>query len=395
MFMINKNIFSIFLWGGSVAVLLSSCGALPASGPGYRNTVALKEAASHQSVPAVEWIDVSDPIIGSLSNAAGRQSFRSLPQRADRFVGRVGEGDVLDIAIWEAPPALLFGGVLTSQGSGNAHVTKLPEQMVGGDGKISVPFLGSVYVKGKTSAAIQSDIAGLLKKMANQPQVMVRLVKNNSTNVLVVKAGNTIRMPLTAHGERVLDAVAAAGGVADNVRDVSVQLTRKGVVKTLAFETLIEKPSENVLLEAGDIVALHSKPLSFTTLGAVGKVQQFRFSAKGLSLAEALGLAGGTSDRRAAAQGVFVFRYQPLSLLASSEQDKWIAKGYGLESEIPVVYRVDLSDAQSLFWIQKFPMQDKDILYVANAPLAEMQKFLQFVFSPVVSGVGSISNLGN
>ncbi|OSI19797.1 polysaccharide biosynthesis/export family protein [Neisseria dumasiana] len=393
--MINRSIFSLFLLSGCVVALLTSCAALPASGPAYRNTISLKETAASHSVPAVEWVDVSESIIGSLNNSAEKQSFRSLLQHLDRPAGAVGEGDILDIAIWEAPPALLFGGVLTSQGSGNAHVMKLPEQMVGSDGKISVPFLGLVYVKGKTPAVIQSEISGRLKKMANQPQVMVRLVKNNSTNVLVVKAGNTIRMPLTAHGERVLDAVAAAGGVADNVRDVSVQLTRKGVVKTLAFETLIEKPSENVLLETGDVVTLHSNPLSFTALGAVGKVQQFRFAAKGLSLAEALGLVGGTSDRRAAAQGVFVFRYQPLSLLKPSEQDKWIAKGYKSESDIPVVYRIDLSDARSLFWIQKFPMQDKDILYVANSPLAEMQKFLQFVFSPVVSGVGSINNLGN
>lgn len=395
MFMINKNIFSIILLGSGIASSLSACGWLPASGPSYRNTVALKAAAPHQSVPDVEWIDVSDAIIGGLDNSAAIQSFGSLPRSGEKSAGKVGEGDILDIAIWEAPPALLFGGVLTSQGSGNAHVTKLPEQMVGADGKISVPFLGLVYVKGKTPAAIQTEIAGRLKKMANQPQVMVRLVKNNSTNILVVKAGNSIRMPLTAHGERVLDAVAAAGGVSDNVRDVSVQLTRQGVVKTVAFETLIEKPSENVLLQAGDVVALHSKPLSFTALGAVGKVQQFRFSAKGLSLAEALGQAGGTSDRRAAAKGVFVFRYQPLSSLAHSEQYRWIEKGYKPESDIPVVYRVDLSDAQSLFWIQKFPMQDKDILYVANAPLAEMQKFLQFVFSPVISGVSSINNLGN
>ena len=62
-------------------------------------------------------------------------------------------------------------------------------------------------------------------------------------------------------------------------------------------------------------------------------------------------------------------------------------------SQFPVVYRLNLSDANSLFWMQRFPIKDKDIVYVSNAPLAEVRKFLSFVFSPVVSGANSISNL--
>ena len=35
---------------------------------------------------------------------------------------------------------------------------------------------------------------------------------------------------------------------------------------------------------------------------------------------------------------------------------------------IPVVYRLNLRDANSFFLARAFPMKDKDILYVANAP---------------------------
>ena len=62
---------------------------------------------------------------------------------------------------------------------------------------------------------------------------------------------------------------------------------------------------------------------------------------------------------------------------------------------MPVVYRLNLTDANSLFWMQRFPVKNKDVVYVSNAPLAELQKFLQFVFSPVVSGIGSVNNLTN
>lgn len=63
--------------------------------------------------------------------------------------------------------------------------------------------------------------------MANQPQVMVRMVQNNAANVSVVRAASSsVRLPLTAAGERVLDAVAAVGGSVANVQDTTVQRSR-------------------------------------------------------------------------------------------------------------------------------------------------------------------------
>ena len=46
-----------------------------------------------------------------------------------------------------------------------------------------------------------------------------------------------------------------------------------------------------------------------------------------------------------------------------------------------------------MLWMQIFPIHNKDVVYVSNAPLAEVQKFLQFVFSPVTSGFNSIDNM--
>jgi polysaccharide export outer membrane protein len=50
---------------------------------------------------------------------------------------------------------------------------------------------------------------------------------------------------------------------------------------------------------------------------------------------------------------------------------------------VPVIYRLDLRDPRSLFVSQSFPVNDKDVLYVANAPAAELQKFLNLVFSVI------------
>lgn len=231
--------------------------------------------------------------------------------------------------------------------------------------------------------------------MANQPQVMVRMVQNNAANVSVIRAGNSVRMPLTAAGERVLDAVAAVGGSTANVQDTNVQLTRGNVVRTIALEDLVAHPRQNILLRRGDVVTMITNPSAFTSMGAVGHTQQIGFSVKGLSLAEAVGRMGGLQDYRADARGVFVFRYAPLSELPPEKQSKWAERGYGDRAEIPVVYRLNLADANSMFWMQRFPVKDKDVVYVSNAPLAEVRKFLSFVFSPVVSGANSINNLVN
>ncbi|MEX5349677.1 polysaccharide biosynthesis/export family protein, partial [Klebsiella pneumoniae] len=139
---------------------------------------------------------------------------------------------------------------------------------------------------------VQEVIRGRLKKMANQPQVVVRLVQNNAATVSVIRAGNSVRMPLTTAGERVLDAVAAVGGSTANVQDTNVQLTRGNQVKTVALEDLVANPRQNILLQRGDVVTMITNPHSFTSMGAVGRTQQIGFSVKGLSLAEAVGRMG-------------------------------------------------------------------------------------------------------
>ena len=374
--------------------LLTACSSLPTSGPSTRNVVALGQQPATAEVPEVELIDVNGAVAQSLYQAQVNQSFAQLGDGTSS-IGAINIGDVLDITIWEAPPAVLFGGALSSTGSGNAQQTKLPEQMVSSSGTISVPFIGDVSVLGKTPVQVQNIIKGRLKKMANRPQVMVRMVQNNAANVSVIRAGNSVRMPLTAAGERVLDAVAAVGGSTANVQDTNVQLTRGNVVRTIALEDLVAHPRQNILLRRGDVVTMITNPSTFTSMGAVGHTQQIGFSVKGLSLAEAVGRMGGLQDYSADARGVFVFRYAPLSELPPEKQSKWAEKGYGDRAEIPVVYRLNLTDANSMFWMQRFPVKDKDVVYVSNAPLAEVRKFLSFVFSPVVSGASSINNLVN
>ena len=54
-----------------------------------------------------------------------------------------------------------------------------------------------------------------------------------------------------------------------------------------------------------------------------------------------------------------------------------------------MIYRLDLRNAKSFFLAQRFPIEDKDIIYVANADLNELQKFftlLNTLTGPVITG---------
>ena len=62
----------------------------------------------------------------------------------------------------------------------------------------------------------------------------------------------------------------------------------------------------------------------------------------------------------------------------------------GPDALTPVIYRLDLRNAKSFFLAQRFPIEDKDIIYVANADLNELQKFFTLINTltgPVLSGI--------
>lgn len=375
-----------------LSVFLGACNSLPTSGPSYSKVIEVNE---NQPLPDVNVVELDNQIVQDLYLSQKNQLFSGFDglQGSGGYAGIANVGDMLEISIWEAPPAVLFGGTFSVEGQGSGHLTQLPPQMISSNGTVSVPFLGNIRVAGKSPEAIQAQIVGGLARKANQPQALVRIVNNNSADVTVIRQGNTIRMPLTSAGERVLDAVSAVGGSTADVQDVTIQLTRGHQVKTLSFETLISDPTQNITLRAGDVVSLLNTPYSFTGLGAVGSNQQVKFSTRGITLAEAIGKMGGLIDDRSDPRGVFVFRHIPFNQLDAAQQQVWAEKGYGVGVDVPTVYRVDLLDPKSMFLLQRFPMQDKDIVYVSNAPLAEFQKFLRMIFSLTTPVTGAVNNV--
>lgn len=362
----------------SAAILLSGCVALPASGPTGKE---IGETSSNFDGAGIQLVDVDADITRQLIAQRRQKLFSESLAQAAEPARTVGVGDSLEVNIWEAPPATLFGAATGSDARGAApgsRATTLPEQLVDRDGFIAVPFAGKIPATGRTLAEIEAEVVQRLNGKAHQPEVMIRRTRNRSSTVTVVgEVATSVSLPLTPSGERLLDALAAAGGVRQPVSKTTVQITRGDEYLSLPMDTVIRDPRQNVRLQAGDVITAIFQPLSFTALGATGKNEEINFEAQGITLAQALARSGGLLDSRSDAQGVFIFRFERETALKWPRQPA-AATPDGL---VPVVYRVDLKKPSSFFVMQSLAINNKDIVYVSNAPAAELQKFLNLVFS--------------
>lgn len=386
-----KKTLALGIIGAMTFFALGGCSALyatlPTSGPSVKK---VEQSSANLNTSGIQLVDVTDKVARKVVASQKQSLFSEIFGAGIQPGYVVGAGDVIEVSVWEAPPAALFGSGSLDPRSGpsTTRVTALPEQMVNSDGIINIPFAGPVTASGRSPQQIEKDIVQRLKGKANQPQVLVRVIKNNTSNVTIVgEVTASTRMPLTARGERLLDALAAAGGTRQPVGKMTLQVTRGDRVQSLPLDTIIRDPRQNIELQSGDVITSLFQPLSFTVLGATGKNEELNFEAQGISLAQALARAGGLQDSRSDAEGVFIFRLESPAAMESGGRDVPTTP----DGKVPVIYRVNLKDPASFFVAQGFPIQNKDVLYVSNAPAAELQKFLNLIVSAIYPVANVIS----
>jgi polysaccharide biosynthesis/export protein len=404
----------LLLAGLSLAV--GGCGITSGSGPSIG---AVNRAAARPEGSSVYLVNLNMDVAKSIDRKSIFSSF------ADRLGGAlpvgtvIGAGDVLSIGIWEAPPAVLFGSSPSGARSVSANVSALaqasmgdtvrvstlPDQIVNIDGVVTVPFAGQIPVVGKTTRQVEQEIVRRLQGKAHLPQVIVSFARSATATATVVGdvEKNSV-VPLTGKGERLLDAIAVAGGTKQTVNKMTIQLSRGTIVESLPLEAIIRDPRQNVVLAPGDIVTAYYQQLSFTALGTTGKNQELPFEATGLSLAEALGRVGGLDTQNANPSGGFLFRFEDAQALGLDPENpvRVTPKGpvrvsVDAQGRVPVIYRFNLRDPATFFAAQNFSMRDKDILYVSVAPLAEISRFTGILSSTIfpILSLESILNNNN
>lgn len=363
------------------SLAIVSCQSFGPSRANIEGATSVPAQAGQASAP-IRVVRVSSEVADQLPAVRRAPAFSEALQGASPVGTTVDVGDALEITIWEAPPATLFGGGMADTRIGTsistARPTTLPEALVGPDRTISVPFAGTITAGGKTLRDIEAEIVRRLRGKANAPQAQVRLVRNATATVTVVgEVGQSARLPLTPRGERLLDVLAQAGGVKPPVNLTTIQVTRRGQSYRMPLSAVIERSENNVILAKDDVITALYQPYSFTVLGAAGRNDEIRFEAFGITLSQALGRFGGLQDGRANPRGVFLFRWQDRSDPARLAD--------------PVIYSFDLKDPAVYFMAQQFRMEDGDLIYITNSPVAELQRFVGIVSQTILPAATAIT----
>jgi polysaccharide biosynthesis/export protein len=299
-------------------------------------------------------------------------------------------GDAIAITVYETggqslfpPPTVVASNApaVPSVGAVATGASNIPPQVIEADGTIFVPFVGRVKVAGLTPGQAGSLIEKDLQGKAVSPQVMVSLVNNIGNSATVSGEVNSARsVPLSSRGERLLDAIAAAGGAKYPAYETYVQVARQDKVGDVLLQTIVSNPAENIIVRPKDQIYLTHNPRSFAVLGATQKVAVYSFATEKVSLTEAIAQAGGPIDTVGNPSGIYLFRFEPWFIAKQLVDPQYVAS---LTSDppkfLPILYRIDMRDAQGYFLSQAVQMRDKDVILITNAESIQLLKLLAVV----------------
>jgi len=356
-------------------LLLGGCSTLPSAGP---TSSQINAALAKHNQTGFTIVDIDAASAPALAFAPPAQGGLASLDRTGR-IDTIGPGDVLDINIFEVGVTLFTGATPEGPAQGgnfnpSARGTPLGPVKVDADGNIQLPYIGRLRAAGRTPNDVERLIERGLRGLSQRPQALVS-IKDNAHNVFYVSGD--VRTPgryqLGLPRERLLDALARAGGTVNQPDDMVVRVTREDVSAETRLSAVEASGPQNIALLPGDRVELFNRPRTFLVFGASDKVSQVNFGANQLSLAEALARTGGPSERIADPSAVYLFRYT-----ASPETP----------AGKPVIYRLNMMRPDSYFLSQRVGMHDKDVIYIAtaaaNAP-GKLAIILGQLFSPIIA----------
>lgn len=364
------------------ATAIAGCTATSASGPSARNidaqaSVKVSSVKGENAKPGVDYavVDLSSAVLKHVGSTVastlssgfggGKGPIPTLP---------LGVGDVVQVSIFESQAGGLF--IPGDAGSRPGNYITLPAQTIDRDGNISVPYAGKIRATGRTAEDVQADIEERLANRAIEPQALITKVSSRSAQVAVL---GDVRAPakiqVSEAGDRILDVISEAGGLNAPGAETYITLQRRGRSARIHYNTLVNTPAENIYVIPGDTVLVDRERRTFVAFGAAGTNGRFDFEESQLTLSDALAKAGGLLDSRADPSQVFLYRVTKKSFL----KELGVDTSRFSSDDVPVIFRANLRDPSMFFATTKFPMQDKDIIYVTNSDATELYKFLDLV----------------
>ena len=379
------------------AALLPACTLLPGTGP-YSDAVNGNATAGVRSTTPLPYalVDVTADTIGFLSQPNLITFKGEFSDKRPKPTQVIGVGDVLNITIFEASP----GGLFTpgqSAGARPGNFVDLPAQAVDQRGSIYVPYAGEIPAAARTIPEIQQAVIARLQNRAIEPQVLISLNQQHSSVVSVLGDVNTPGvLTINSVGERLLALIARAGGPKFEAIESYVTLQRDGKNVKVLLSKVVHDPRENIFIRPNDVIFLTHESPTFTALGALnqnvfGFNSEIPFDVETLTLAQAMGKAGGLNDQQSDPSEVYVYRYEERPFLEKLGVD---TTRFTFE-RIPTIYRVNLRDPSGMLLAGGFQMRTKDVLYVANARVVDYYKLLTLINNTTTTVSGAANAVTN
>ena len=362
----------------TLLISLASCTALPSSGPADKDIVSKASVVVKSDDAAAKFdyvlVEIKKPILAYFDKTFVTSFAKGFSGGGGIPASTLGVGDVVQVTVFEAQAGGLFIPAEASSRPGN--FISLPAQTVDRKGYISVPYAGEIKVLGRPVSEVQKEVQDRLANRAIEPQVIINTTTSRSGNVSVLGDVNApAQLSLSPAGERVLDIISRAGGLSAPSVESYVTIERRGRKETALFKTIIDNPAENIYIQPGDTIYVNRERRTYSVFGATNSNGRVNFEESNLSLGEALGQVGGLLDSRADPGQVFLYRQVDRKTMERAGID---VSRFGSDN-VPVVFRANLRDPDAFFALQRFRMQDKDIIYVSNSASTEISKFLNLV----------------
>nr|WP_175157634.1 polysaccharide biosynthesis/export family protein [Paraburkholderia fynbosensis] len=364
---------------------LSACATAPGN---YLDTSRLKEDDQNRPTETYPVHLIDGNLIAAQAQAAASK-IQVLPSSTlsdpSQYVYRLSPQDILGITVWDHPElttpqgSTLSSGGNTTQSIGGAlqqpYTAALPGQAdpygqtIAADGTIFFPFVGRIKAAGKTTGELREQLASGLVRYIRNPQVDVRVLSYRGQKVQVtgeVKTPGPLAIsdvPLT-----LVDAITRSGGTNPDADIQRVRLTRNNRLYTLDADRMLDRgdTTQNVMLQNGDVINVPDRTDSrIFVMGEVKTPIQVPIVRGRMTIADALTQGGGILNTDANPRQIFVMR------------------GMKDHPTTPEVFRLDMTQPDSIMLSSQFQLQPLDVVYVGTAASTTFNRVLQQVLPSV------------